>query len=269
MKRIGYFLCAVCLLLSVSACTQTGDAYSDGMEQLKIGNYEKAYAYLKESSDPRAAEELERLVFVPLREDSTASFDSGKNTQNYRQYAYDANGNLISEESLFEGTKSLTEYTYNDKNWLMTVKSNDRTQTYTYDEAGNRLTYERNHIEAGVYREKYLYDEQNSLIKTIATFEDGQKLILYPQEEVPPPVVESGRDCTYDDAGRLLTETYPNGEKREYAYDEHGNKITERYTGNGTVTESQYQWVLQYYPDGMSEPVKELREQTIQTQPVA
>ncbi len=270
MKRIGYFLCAVLLLLSMAACGQKQDtAYQEGQVEIKNGNYEKAYGYFKESVDPRAAEELARFVFVPLREDSTASFDSGKTTQNYQQYAYDANGNLIREESLFEGTKSLTEYTYNEKNWLMKVNRNDRTETYTYDEVGNRLTYVRDHIKAGIYREEYLYDEQNRLIKTTVTFEDGMKLIHYPQEEEPVQEPESNTHCTYDDAGRLLSETYSNGEKREYAYDEHGNKITERYSGNGTVTESQYQWVLQYYPNGMSEPVKELRERTIETQPVA
>lgn len=272
MKKIGYVVCAVLLLLSMTACGQTQDAaYQQGQAELKGGNYAKAYAYFKESADPRAAEELARLVFVPLREDATAEFAGGKSTQNYQQYTYDARGNLIREEALFEGTASLTEYTYNEKNWLMTVKRNDRTETYTYDEEGNRLTYVRDHIKAGVYREEYHYDEQNRRIKTVVTFEDGMKLIRYPQEEEPivnDDAIPTGV-CTYDEEGRLLTETYSNGEKCEYTYDEYGNKITERYTGNGTVTESRYQWVLQYYPDGMSEPVKQLRERTTEPQPMA
>lgn len=266
MKRIGCLLCVVWLLLSVSACAQTDDAYRQGMEQLESGNYAKAYGYFKESADPRAAEELERLVFVPTEEIATASFND---EDNRRQYTYDERGNLIREDSVFEGEERFIEYTYNDKNWLLTVKDNNSTATYAYDEAGNRLTYVREHTEAGVYREEYLYDEQGRLAETLVTFADGQKLRVEPQEEEPPPVAGSGADCTYDEAGRLLTETYANGEARAYTYDEYGNKIGEQYTWNDTKIEWQYKWMLQYYPDGLSEPIKELRDSTVQRQPVA
>ncbi len=266
MKRIGYFLCAVLLLLSIAACGQTQDvAYREGQVELKNANYAKAYAHFKESTDPRAAEELERLVFVPSKQSATSTFKSGQNVQTY---IYDARGNLFREEAVFEGTKTQTEYTYNEQNRLLSVKDANSTAAYTYDEQGKRLTYERVLDQGGVYREEYEYDEQGNLAKTICTMTDGMKLIRYPEEE-QAPVESVGGECVYDDAGRLLSETYKNGEQFAYTYDEYGNKITERYSWNDTVIEWRYEWELRYYPDGMSEPVKELRDRTAQRRPVA
>jgi YD repeat-containing protein len=266
MKRIGVWLCAVLLLLSMAACGQKQEdtAYPQGLVELNSGNYAKAYTYFLESDDPRAAEELTRLVFVPLRQTSASSF---KPEQNVLAYSYDARGNLLREDSVFEGTETVTEYTYNEQNWLMKVKSNDSTTTYTYDEAGKRLTYVHEHITAGVYREEYEYDGQGNLVKTHVTMADGTKQTVFPQEE--PDVEGVSGECVYDNAGRLLSETYENGEKFEFTYDEYGNKITERYTWNDTVIEYRYEWELKYYPDGMSEPVKAERERAMSRRPVA
>ena len=268
MKRIGLVFCVILLLLS-TACGQQADvAYQQGQAELKNGNYEKAYAYFKESADPRAAEVLERLVFVPLEETAVTSFKDGVDR---RTYTYDERGNLIREDSVFEGVESVTEYTYNEQDWLLSVRDANSTSTYTYDERGNRLTYVNELDEGGVYKEEYEYDEQGNLLKSRVTMRDGTKLIRYPQEEesIASDGAISTGTCTYDDAGRLLTETYANGEQFAYTYDEYGNKLIERYTWNETTIEWTYRWQLRYYPDGLSEPVKKLRDSTVRRQPVA
>lgn len=263
MKRIGCFLCMGLLLLA--ACgKQSNDVYQQGQAELKNGNYTKAWAYFTQSDDPRAALELARLVFVPSEQTSVTSFKEGVNR---RAYTYDERGNLIHVDNVFEGETSVVTYTYNEKNLLLTMKEDARTATYTYDEAGKRLTYEWS-TEVGVYREEYVYDAQGALEKTLVTFEDGQQTTVYPQTDEAPTVDTHGT-CTYDDKGRLLKEVFANGESFTYTYDEYGNKITERYTWNDTTIEWTYRWELRYYPDGMSEPVKALREDTIKRRPVA
>lgn len=266
MKKIVSMACAVLLLLSVTACAREDADYRHGMAQLTHGNYAKAYEHFKGSTAPRAAEELERLVFVPTREVSFSSFKTAKNERNY---TYDARGNLICEQTLFEGVRSRTEYTYNEKNWLMTVQRPNSTQTFTYDEQGNCLTYVHEMGESGTYKEEYEYDAQGKLIKTRVTMVDGTKMTRYPPDEEQAPVPEDGGICTYDEEGRLLTQTYGNGEKCEFTYDAYGNKITERYIWNDTEIEWQYEWILLYYPDGVNGPAKTVREQTVEKQPVA
>ena len=56
---------ALATALTLTACSTDSD-YHYGKLQLELGNYQKAYGYLKESSDPRAEELLASLVYVPL-----------------------------------------------------------------------------------------------------------------------------------------------------------------------------------------------------------
>lgn len=64
-KRFAALMCMV-LLLSLCACSIGDLAYYHGKQQLAHGNYAKAYENFRASSASAAAEEPEKLVFVPL-----------------------------------------------------------------------------------------------------------------------------------------------------------------------------------------------------------
>jgi YD repeat-containing protein len=108
-------------------------------------------------------------------------------------YAYDLAGNRTSMTTL-EGVNS---YTYNANNWLTGVTYPDgRTQEFTYDPVGNRLSLLDSGI--GFQPVQYTYDNANRLLSSVSATETN----VY----------------SYDNAGRLTAQTV-NGEPRTYSYD--------------------------------------------------
>lgn len=211
MKRTLSFLLSVLLLLSLTACGKSevpsekkpakkDKKYEQAIVQLKKGNWEEAYALLKEATDPRAAEELEHFVFVPVRsyrEESASGYKADST------YAYDTAGHLIDEKKAGRSnwTTSLefhSAYTYEgDKQVARTYRSQDYSfnEAYTYDAAGRELFY-RFMDEDGVtrYGHTCTYDERGNLLEQVrfdALDKAGSITTTY----------------TYDQENRVLTQT--------------------------------------------------------------
>ena len=125
-------------------------------------------------------------------------------------YTYDALGNLTSETDALGNT---VKYTYTPEGWLKTVTDAEgRITRYTYDRTGNVLTADH----AGEQTETNTYNELGLL--TTVTAAEGDTLYQY------------------DEAGRLISVTQPNGETVSYTYDSHGNRATMTYPNGRTVT---------------------------------
>ena len=265
MKRIRRMLCVACaamLAVSLAACASVDDEYRQGKAYLQSGEFLKAYESFRASSADEAMTELTKFEFVPLVQTSTSSF--GKLGR--QQYTYDTSGNLTRIDATFEGTKYATVYAYDENDRLVETKAKNSVSTYTYDDAGRRRTFVKV-TEAGTYKEEYLYDESGNHIKTLVTYENGMKTTVTPQE-IETQNGSGLAEYTYDDAGRVIAETYPNGEKHTYTYDAYGNKTGEKYTWGETFTEYKYTWAIYYYPNGISGPAKDLRDRVKQKQPV-
>lgn len=174
-KWMSLGLC-VLLLLSLTACGETPLTeeanYRYGMEQLELGNLAKAYGYFQDSTDPRAAEMLEKFVFVP----TTVTRKSSNGRDMVHTYTYDERGNLRSEadkgdSNWYYETDTEIVYTYDEQNRLLsqTYRDFDYTyrETYTYDEKGNELTYSYFNGEGETPFSGYVctYDERGNLLK--------------------------------------------------------------------------------------------------------
>ena len=176
MKKVLSLCLAVLLLLSLTACGKTDlleeANYRYGMEQLGLGNFAKAYDYFRDSTDPRAAEMLEKFVFVP----TTVTRTDSKGRDAVYTYTYDERGNLLSRANK------------GDYSW--TVKSDSET-TYTYDEHNRKLTY--TYLSEGETQtvETYVYDNKGNVLTQTEHDVDG--------------VLVARIDSTYDEQGNLLT----------------------------------------------------------------
>ena len=104
----------ILLLLSLTACGQKAEKPADtappedanyvaAMAKLEEGNLTEAYDLFKASADPKAAEMLEKFVFVP----TTVTCKDSKGADYTTTYTYDERGNLL------EG-KSLGSYSWNN-----------------------------------------------------------------------------------------------------------------------------------------------------------
>ena len=164
----------ILLLLSLTACGEKPileDAdYRYGMEQLELGNYAKAYDLFQASTDPKAAAELEKFVFVP-----TSIIRKNSNGRDLvHTFTYDERGNLLSE--IEKG----------DYSWTMKT---DTAITHTYDAQGNLLTYESRYGDA-VYRTVYTYDEKGDILTYAYYNADGN--------------LRNSFTNTYDERGNLV-----------------------------------------------------------------
>ncbi|MEQ8786495.1 MAG: Calx-beta domain-containing protein [Pirellulaceae bacterium] len=133
-------------------------------------------------------------------------------------YEYDAYGN---QTAMIDGLGRRTEYEYNNIGWLIgtTLPDPDGAggqsapeYTYTYDDAGNRLT-ETDPL--GNVTE-YEYDDRGRLVEITLPDPDS------PGSGQSSPVVA----YTYDDVGRLLTQTDPLSRVTSYVYDAAGRMTT-------------------------------------------
>ena len=92
--------------------------------------------------------------------------------------------------------------------------------TYTYDDAGNLVTYVAPDRDNGNVTEQYQYNTDHLLTKTI----DFN--------------LHAARTSTYDASGRLLTDTDALGNVTSYAYDIPNHKTTTTYPDMGVVTDT-------------------------------
>ena len=212
MKRIFAMLFACLLLLTATACGQADPDYRAGKAALEAGDYLTAYEHLSASKAPKAADLLEKLVFVPTEKKSQSA--NGKTSRT--TYTYDKKGNLLTVESVLEGSQSTQQYTYNDQNHLLSIQrtgSAPMTTTYTYDKAGNRLS-ERREREGNITQFHYAYNAQNRCVSKTQIDHDGSSFITH---------------YRYDDAGNKTYErvTYPDGHwyEESYTYNADGNLL--------------------------------------------
>lgn len=254
MKKVLSLCLAVLLLLSLTACGKTDlleeANYRYGMEQLGLGNFAKAYDYFRDSTDPRAAEMLEKFVFVP----TTVTRTDSKGRDAVYTYTYDEQGNLLTEthkgsETSTETYDDMTTYTYTENNQTLSKTYHTDGKTgdyflYTYDEKGHELTYTYyNAAGEGQYGTVYTYNE------------DGQFLTKEYWDRTHPRYAFT-ETYTYDEQGRLLTrvETAPDGNvtfSGNYTYAEDGSY---RYTVD--FVEDDQPFTSTYWYDGQDRMLK-------------
>ena len=214
-KWISLGLC-VLLLLSLTACDlwphrKIEDAnYVAAMAKLEEGKWQEAYDLFKLSTDPKAAAELEKFVFVPtsiIRKNSTGrdlvhtfTYDERGNllseiekgdyswtmeTDNAITYTYDAMGNLLSRESRYGDEVYRTVYTYDEKGNELTYAYYNvygdiqNTYTNTYDEQGRLAKTEHyDRLDAACnYTEVFTYDEQDRVLTCTITYADREPTV--------------------------------------------------------------------------------------------
>ena len=189
--------------------------------------------------------------------------------QNTFVFEYDAIGNVTSK-SLADGTNAETtvygltgqvlsktndtssiSYIYDDKGRLIseTDSALGTVKTYTYDEAGNRLTFTLTRNGTTQISQSYVYDKLNRLT---SVSENGTVIATY----------------TYDNKNNRTKTTVPNGETTNYSYNlanmltsqTTGNKLNEQYTyylnGNQKTKTSNGE-TTNYIYDGMNRLVRE------------
>ena len=157
---------------------------------------------------------------------------------------YDDAGNL---KTVTDANNHVTSYDYDAENRLIKITAPDGGLTqYTYDDVGNRLTESNplNHVTT------WTYDSDNRLAsattplseKTTYFYEQNSRLI----KQVEPRGNVQGANpddyattFTYDDAGRVLSETDPLGHTTTHTYDKVGNQ-TSVTDANGHTTSYQY-----------------------------
>lgn len=173
-KWMSLGLC-VLLLLSLTACggglacDPLPLPYVQGMARLEEGKWQEAYDLFKASADPKAAEMLEKFVFVP----TTVTRKNSNGRDLVHTFTYNEQGNLLS--AVDKG----------DYSWTMET---DSSVTYTYDEMGNLLSQESRYQDE-VYRNVYTYDEKGNEL-TYAYYNTGGN-------------IQNSYTNTYDERGRL------------------------------------------------------------------
>ena len=216
-KWLSLGLC-VLLLLSLTACgggqpqphQPEDENYVAGMAKLEEGKWQEAYDLFKLSADPKAAEMLEKFVFVPV----SVNYKQSTNSADYTiTYTYDAAGNLLEEKATGK------------TNWYT---KKDVQDTYTYDEHNRMLSHVYRH---GIYetKETYTYDKDGNTLSHCYYNSDG--------------VLSNRTDYTYDARGNILTAAeYDNldaayNNTTVYTYDEQDRILTQTVTGySGNVT---------------------------------
>ena len=192
----------LCLMAGLTACgeetAEDKTEFQQALEAIEQEDYQAAYTLLKASKDRRAAEELEKFVFVPVK---MTRKDSDGIDESYI-YTYDDLGNLLTFKSTDPTGDILRKYTYSGykkTSYWSQSKAYTYGYTYTYDAAGN-LVMERFLDRNGDWlgQTTYTYDDQgNCLSEETARMNEAQDLF---------PGLETTRYYTYDAKGRMLTE---------------------------------------------------------------
>lgn len=165
--------------------------------------------------------------------------------EEYMEYEYDANGNLVGEANVFaDGSTYSYEYTYNDKGYMATMVSITDEGTsylseYTYDENGNEILVVTT-FDGMTVRYESVYDDNGN--KTAEYHKDGNGNEVakyeYTYDEKGRNTSEiqfvmgeesSHYEYTYDHKDQLIREHFDYGEGEyitfEYTYDDHGNIV--------------------------------------------
>ena len=176
---------------------------------------------------------------------------------NTTTHAYDGAGN---KTSVTDGNGHTTTYGYDANNRLVSVTAPDPDgagpltaplTTYSYDAAGNKITqvdprgYETGPVAA--YTTTYGYNADNRLASvttpkgeetTYEYYEDGNlwKTVDPRGNVVGANPADYETTKTYDDEGRLATESDPLGHTTTYGYDEVGNRTSVADANNHTTS---------------------------------
>jgi len=159
--------------------------------------------------------------------------------------AYDGAGNVTSKTT---GGNRTTAYNY-DHRGRLTILTDPMgwQETYAYDNADNMISKTDRNGHATVNA----YDALNRLINTTVNGGGKSESVSYSYGKTGSQVSESNANVTvtnlYDDAGRLVKQTEPNGVTKDYTYDQRGNRLTFVLRHNNAVTLSQsYQYDSMY-----------------------
>ena len=161
------------------------------------------------------------------------------------QFGYDTLGRLTTVISAhLTPRQTTTSYTYDEAgNKLTQTDANHHTTTWTYDALGRvetrslpegqqeSFTYDENgnpktHTDFNHHTTTYAYDNNNRL--TTVTYHDGstETYTYYANGQRETATDQRGTiSYTYDDRDRLTAETQPDGTVLTYDYDEAGNRI--------------------------------------------
>ena len=226
MKRwLATVLCMV-LLLSLCACGGAEEAtiqseYDRAVGLIAEGKYTDAYAALKASSDPRAAEELAKFAFVPLTYQKISPAGHYTHTYTYDAAGYPTKMELVQDHTTYMNIHTYT-YAYVDgvrrECRATTVYANGSSSSTfsTYNELGDPLyiaCYNDNRLDME-YR--YVYNVRGDLLKyTVQSIDKSDNYNVC-------------EEYTYDAQGRPLThnEIYQDySTKSTYVYAEDGSYV--------------------------------------------
>lgn len=179
----------------------------------------------------------------------------------WHQYAYDEEGNLVSERANFDGVEGYGEITYDE--------NGDMKGNFMYDGAGNvtmGTSYTYDYDESGNKTARYAEDVNGTepMLDTEYVYGDGgyieKSIVHYNWSDT------YSEEYMFDENGNITSfVSYDSGVEQghaSYEYDEHGNMISETYFNNmigGEVTftyENEYDddgnliSSTSYYPDG-------------------
>lgn len=165
------------------------------------------------------------------------------------EYTYDDKDNILTQKSVENGKEELVTNTYDEKGRLLSrtiVRTGEYTNTitYTYD-ARNYLVLEQSSTaytdgKTGQSRVEYTYDDTSDENRRVHT-----KQSISPNGEGPVYTY------IYDAAGNLLEESYRYDvgpwQIKEYTYDLMGNQITHKYrSGDSSDIQPKY-WYHETY----------------------
>ena len=245
MKKALSLTLSILLILSLTACSTDSD-YHYGKLQLELGNYQKAYGYLKESADPRAEELLASLVYVPL----TYTYKNDY-TDTATEYTYDEDGNLVKVwqsndvgSNYYETihTNVYVDGICREKRYVEISKGAVQIdKIVTCDDRGNKL-YSRSESDDTTDEVFYAYDANGNLVVQDERYIwNGDEL-----NDIEGYELYDRQWYTYDEQGRPLTyvqdETYYRGShvEEKYVYAEDGSYVVHATYSNDDEEQTNY-----------------------------
>lgn len=264
MKKFVAALLLLCMALGLAACgglekTETVYVLTESLRTVYGTEIRSVYTYSE--SGRRLSAELYRgdtlYSSTSIRTSNGVTYmtitdaNGNQTTQSY-EYTYDADGNAITYEASYNGSVyNRVDYTYDDRGNMLSASSEVSTGTtvteYTYDENDLLLTMVSSCEETGDYSSyAYAYDEDGRV--TLEQTYDAEGVLQSYIEHV----------YTEENGSVTQTATYYNGDGTEdgqviaYVYDELGNLAEQITTIDGEVAE-----VIVNTYEAMEVPVEE------------